>query len=131
MRVKDIPMHHKTPCLECGACCAYYRISFYWSEAGEGEDCSVLSGLTEKFDSFRCVMKGTRGKPVRCAALSGSVGREVFCTIYEHRPSVCRLFEPSWANGATNPFCDRARIAWGLAPLQPDYWDNPHFPKAA
>ncbi|RBD00840.1 YkgJ family cysteine cluster protein, partial [Xanthomonas oryzae pv. oryzae] len=21
------------PCLTCGACCAYFRVSFHWSEA--------------------------------------------------------------------------------------------------
>ncbi|MBR7358785.1 YkgJ family cysteine cluster protein, partial [Klebsiella pneumoniae] len=21
------------PCMTCGACCAYFRVSFYWAEA--------------------------------------------------------------------------------------------------
>lgn len=24
------------PCMTCGACCAYFRVSFYWAEASDG-----------------------------------------------------------------------------------------------
>ncbi|MBN2283182.1 MAG: YkgJ family cysteine cluster protein [Deltaproteobacteria bacterium] len=118
------------PCLECGACCAFYRASFYWAEAGE-DDISVPLEMVQKFDAFRYVMRGTNGNDPRCCALSGVIGGSVFCTIYERRSSVCRDFAPSWMNGVHNPLCDKARAAWGLAPLTPDIWQGPHLPKAA
>lgn len=24
------------PCVSCGACCAYFRVSFYWAESESG-----------------------------------------------------------------------------------------------
>ena len=121
------------PCLNCGACCAFYRASFYWSEASsELSPCGVPSELTEKLNDFRLAMKGTGGGNPRCIALEGFIGRTVSCCIYERRASICREFEPSWQNKTTNPRCDKARAAWGLAPLTPESWIDPHnFPKAA
>ncbi|OZZ73507.1 zinc/iron-chelating domain-containing protein, partial [Klebsiella pneumoniae] len=26
-------MSEINPCMTCGACCAYFRVSFYWAEA--------------------------------------------------------------------------------------------------
>ena len=26
------------PCVTCGACCAHFRVSFYWAEADDGRD---------------------------------------------------------------------------------------------
>jgi len=121
------------PCLNCGACCAFYRASFYWSEASsEFNPGGVPSELTEKFNDFRLAMKGTGGGSPRCIALRGFIGRAVSCSIYERRASICREFEPSWRNNTANPRCDKARAAWGLAPLTPESWIDPHnFPKAA
>ena len=43
-----------------------------------------------------------------------------------------REFEPAWQYQAANPRCDKARAAWGLAPLNPESWVDPrNFPKAA
>ncbi len=28
--------HPENPCINCGACCAYFRVSFYWAESTEG-----------------------------------------------------------------------------------------------
>ncbi len=70
-------------------------------------------------------MLGTEGSKPHCIALDGEIGKEVACRIYAQRASVCRDFEPSWINGLPNPRCDQARIAWGLAPLDPDSWFNP------
>lgn len=65
-------------------------------------------------------MQGTLSRPVRCVALEGKVGSCVRCTIYEERPSPCRELQISWLDGAPNDLCDRARLAWGLPPLQPE-----------
>ena len=120
------------PCLSCGACCAFYRISFHWSEAEDHTPGGVPLKMTRKFDDFRLVMIGTGGSTPRCSALLGDIGRSVRCSIYERRPSVCREFEPSWQNNAATPRCDKARLAWGIQPLMPDIeFDPKDFPKAA
>ncbi|UCD80078.1 MAG: YkgJ family cysteine cluster protein [Desulfobacterales bacterium] len=120
------------PCLTCGACCAFYRASFYWTEAADATPGGVPAQMTEKLNDFRLAMKGTGGSNPRCIALNGSIGQAVACSIYERRASVCREFEPSWRNNAANPRCDRARAAWGLAALKPESWVDPrNFPKAA
>jgi Fe-S-cluster containining protein len=121
------------PCLNCGACCAFYRASFYWSEASsEFNPGGVPSELTEKLNDFRLAMRGTGGGNPRCIALKGFIGGAVSCSIYEKRASICREFDPSWQNNIPNLRCDKARAAWGLAPLTRESWIDPHnFPKAA
>ena len=120
------------PCLSCGACCAFYRTSFHWSEASDTTPGGVPAEMTEKMNDFRLAMKGTGGSNPRCIALNGFIGRAVACSIYERRASVCRQFEPSWKNNDANPRCDKARTAWGLAVLTPESWIDPRdFPKAA
>jgi Fe-S-cluster containining protein len=56
-------------------------------------------------------MRGTDHAPARCAALTGQVGRQVACGIYEWRPSPCREFQ------AGSDACQQARRRHGLAPL--------------
>ena len=120
------------PCLTCGACCAFYRASFYWAEADEIRPDAVPVDLTEQLNDFLLVMQGTNQSRPRCIALQGTIGTQVFCSIYSRRASICRNFEPSWANNTPNLRCDKARLAWGLKPLQPDSWFSPtDFPKAA
>lgn len=116
MRPEDV-------CLKCGACCAYYRASFYWSEADPALGGSVPPELTTPIDLFLVAMKGTEANPPRCIALHGKIGESVHCTIYEQRPSPCREFAVSWLDGRPNPRCDQARAAWGLPPLRfEDVW---------
>ena len=120
------------PCLACGACCAYYRASFYWAESDLIQPGGVPIGLTDKLNDFRLVMKGSKGSRPRCLALMGIIGKKVHCSIYEHRASVCRDFPPSWENGTHNERCDRARLAWGLPAITPEFWSLPEdFPRAA
>lgn len=107
------------PCLNCGACCAYYLISFYWAEADDVYGGTVPVELTERFQDLRRVMRGTNQKNPRCQALRGELGKEVCCLIYEKRPSICRKFKISWEDGVVNELCDRARISRGLSPLEP------------
>ncbi len=120
------------PCLDCGACCAFYRASFYWTESDLASEEGVPAELTEKLNDFRMVMKGTNGPAPRCISLMGIIGKKVFCNIYEHRSSVCRDFQPAWLDGIPNERCDKAREHWGLPALTPEIWNNPrNFPKAA
>lgn len=116
---------NNNPCVSCGACCAYFRVSFYWAEAQNGGGTVPLE-LTEQISPFMSCMKGTNQKyNTHCIALTGKVGECVSCSIYAERPTPCRDFEQSWLNGAHNEACDRARAAYGLPPLQP------HQPKIA
>lgn len=119
-------------CLSCGACCAYFRASFYWAEGNDVTPGGVPVHLTEKLNDFRRVMIGTNRVQPRCIALGGTIGQEVSCRVYDQRASVCREFEASWINGVHNERCDRARAAWNLQPLTPGSWHIPgNFPLAA
>lgn len=110
------------PCLSCGACCATFRVAFHWSEADPALGGAVPAALTEPLDPHRLVMRGTRSLPSRCTALDAEIGVRAGCAIYPSRPSVCREVEAAWEHGRPSPQCDRARIAHGLAPLQPGDW---------
>lgn len=111
-------MSEYNPCITCGACCAYFRASFHWSECNDGYG-KVPVKLTENLTHHRRVMKGTNLSKPRCIALVGEIGNCVSCSIYEDRSSVCREFSFSYQNGIKNERCDQARIAHGLQPLQP------------
>lgn len=86
------------PCMTCGACCAYFRVSFYWAE---GDDASgrVPASLTEPVTPFLRCMAGTNQKQPHCKALIGTPGENVSCAIYENRPSTCREFSISGEGG--------------------------------
>ena len=92
-------MSEINPCMTCGACCAYFRVSFYWAEADDAGGL-VPSALTEPLTPFLRCMSGTNQRQSRCAALSGDIGDAVHCTIYENRPSPCREFAMSGEDGA-------------------------------
>lgn len=116
------------PCINCGACCAFFRVSFYWGETTDGSG-RVPAEMTMKVNDFLSCMSGTSGKTVRCSALQGEVGQTVCCSIYEDRSSTCREFEYSWEKGVHQPDCDKARAAYGLPPLVMPFFplidDNP------
>lgn len=120
------------PCLSCGACCAFFRASFYWAEGDDASPGGVPVHLTGKLTHILRVMNGTDAPTPRCVALDGEIGRAVACSIYAQRSSVCREFQPSWFDGRSNERCDAARAAWGLAPLTPEDWISPDgFPRVA
>lgn len=107
------------PCQQCGACCAHFRVSFYWTESDPFLGGVVPSELTSRINPHLCAMQGTDQKAPRCIALEGKVGDFVACTIYDKRPSPCRELLAAWSNGEPSPQCDKARHAHGLPPLQP------------
>ena len=120
------------PCLYCSACCALFRVSFYWAETEELHSGGVPWNLVFKLNDFLVAMKGTDQQKPRCVALEGAIGQQVFCLIYEKRPSPCREFIPSWHNNLSDPRCNQARLTWGLNPLSPDSWRHQRrFLKAA
>lgn len=107
------------PCLNCGACCAYFRVSFYWGECTSAGG-PVPDELVTQVSPTRVAMLGTECKPARCVSLRGEVGSEVKCSTYEQRSSTCREFEASWELGEHNAHCDAARAAFGLPALVPE-----------
>lgn len=113
-------MSEVSPCLNCGACCSHFRVSFFWGECASSGG-TVPDDLVTQITPSRVAMIGTDRKPVRCTALVGEVGSTVQCSIYEKRSSTCREFEASWENGEHNADCDTARAAFGLLPLE-QYW---------
>ncbi len=105
-------------CLACGACCAHFRVSFYWGECRSGGGCVPDEQVVQVAPSM-VAMRGTESRPTRCVALLGEVGGGVRCSLYAQRSSTSREFEASWSNGEHNPACDAARAAYGLPPLTP------------
>jgi Fe-S-cluster containining protein len=119
MDEERVPLGMWNPCLDCGACCAYFRASFYWSEADPTVGGLTPAELTLKLTPHHAVMRGTEKTPPRCVALHGEIGKQVKCAIHALRPSPCREFQASWVDGVHNERCDRARAAHGLPPLAP------------
>lgn len=107
------------PCLACGACCASFRVSFYWGETDAAPGGLVPAEMTVPVSPHFVAMRGTDQPHLlpHCMALEGEVGKAVGCTIYHLRSSTCREFTASWENGEHNPVCDRARARYGLPPL--------------
>lgn len=95
-------------CQTCGACCAYFRVSFYWGEADDAPGGTVPVGLTQKLDPYQRCMQGTSSRTPRCVALSGEIGQQVGCSIYPVRSSTCHALQAGDAQ------CLRAREKHGL-----------------
>lgn len=96
-------------CQRCGACCAVFRVSFYWAEADDAPGGTVPVEMTEPVGPLHRCMRGTARAPVRCTALQGRVGEYVECGIYAQRSSTCREVQPGDAQ------CLKARRAHGLS----------------
>ncbi|CAK9891209.1 YkgJ family cysteine cluster protein [Pseudomonas wadenswilerensis] len=110
-------MSEHNPCLNCGACCGYFRVSFFWGECTSAGGV-VPDDLVVQISPSRVAMIGTDSKPCRCIGLEGEIGKGVSCTLYEQRSTPCREFDAAWVNGEANPSCDAARAAYGLPPLE-------------
>lgn len=106
------------PCLDCGACCAHYRVSFYCGELTGGLGGFVPAELTSQVTPLIACMQGTESGHGRCVALRGELGRPgIHCTIYANRPSTCRDFASWLPDGTPNPDCQALRQQLGLPPL--------------
>jgi hypothetical protein len=116
-------MFSENVCIHCGACCAYFRVSFYWREADPSQAGSVPLEYVEEETEFYDNMRGTNQAHPYCAALSGKIGERVACTIYSRRPSPCREFGIQYKHGRNSissedlERCNKARAAWNLPPL--------------
>lgn len=101
-------------CQSCGACCASFRVDFHPAELAGGTFAwgdGVPVELTVPVTPAIVRLCGTDAAVPRCAALAGTVGEAVACTIYDVRPSPCREFDTGHAA------CARARQHHGLPPL--------------
>lgn len=78
-------------CRRCGACCAAFRVSFYWAEA---DAFGLPAPLVEQIGPWYACMAGSNAASPRCHALAGELGKAVSCTVYEQRPSPCREVQP-------------------------------------
>lgn len=105
------------PCESCGACCAFFLVSFPGSESDDIAGGLVPHGMSGRCGDTRRFMHGTETRHPRCVALQGVVGSSVSCSIYENRPTICRSFSRSWENNSGNMLCDRARAVFGLQPF--------------
>jgi len=101
-------------CERCGACCAFFPVSFPESDLERLCDRRLLTDMSAPLAGARRIMAGTQLAQPRCAALRGEVGVRVNCTIYANRPSTCRNFRRSWEDNQGNSLCDRARGVFGL-----------------
>ena len=102
-------------CLSCGACCAYFRVSFYWAE---GFPClsTILNLSPRSIHAWREPIKNPR-----CIALEGSIGEQVSCGMYELRSSSCKEVQIADAQ------CNKARMAHNMIPfiqIEPDEAEN-------
>lgn len=95
-----------SPCLTCGACCAY---SAEWPRFST-EDDAALERIPASL--VKADLSGMRCIGVRCAALAGVVGMATSCLVYEVRPDVCRACEIG------DDACRIARAAHGLPTIE-------------
>lgn len=109
------------PCLSCGACCAFFRVSFHWTETAT-ESHGVPIALTKQISQYVNAMNGTDQAKPSCVALEGIIGKSTSCSIYENRPDCCRQFQASFEDGSKNDKCDEARASKGLKMLQISDW---------
>ena len=97
-------------CESCGACCAAFRVSFYWAETDAHPSGTVPIDMVTRIHPIFVAMRGTETVPPRCLALEGEIGRRVRCTIYPLRSSTCRVLR------AGDERCRAARRQHGLPP---------------
>ena len=109
------------PCLSCGACCAFFRVSFHWTETA-AESHGVPIALTTQISQYVNAMNGTDQAKPNCVALKGIIGESTSCGIYEQRPGCCRDFKASFEDGSINERCEKARLSKGLKVLQASDW---------
>ena len=100
-----------TVCQRCGACCAFFRVSFYWAEAAQ---LGLPDSYIEPVNAHLASMAGTNRPEPRCHALQGEVGKRAGCLVYAARPSPCREVQPG------DEKCNKARARHGLEPLDSD-----------
>lgn len=113
------------PCLSCGACCAFFRVTFPLKESQPGGAWKVPASFIEPSGELGSMMGTTKKHQPCCQALTGVIGKNAHCSIYENRPTPCRNFAASYENGVRQKRCDEARQKHGLRPLNKDDFKTP------
>jgi Fe-S-cluster containining protein len=108
---------NKNYCLDCGACCTYFKVLISKEESNEFNG-NVPKEYLEKYDKNRMNLIGRNNfnDQTYCKALEGSIGINVKCNIYENRPNVCKEFQAVSSDGMQNIRCMKARKSAGLDP---------------
>ncbi|MCZ7080240.1 YkgJ family cysteine cluster protein, partial [Salmonella enterica] len=61
-------MSDASPCLNCGACCSHFRVSFFWGECASSGG-TVPDDRVVQINPTRVAMIGTDQKPARFCSL--------------------------------------------------------------
>lgn len=93
-------------CLSCGACYAFFRVSFYWAEG-----IHMPEHHTEPVTPVYSCMVGTNQADPRCIVLEGTIGQQVSCGMYEQRSSSCKEVQ------IADDQCNKARHAHNMIPF--------------
>jgi uncharacterized protein len=99
-------------CMTCGACCQsllcvgvrpsdYVDPELYWDISVETDEGEIVVDRYLK----------RNGDTLMCAALDGTIGERVSCTIYDTRPVMCHHFD------AGSDRCHAIRRAFGIEPF--------------
>jgi len=100
------PSDSASICQSCGACCATFRVSFYWAEA---EVLKIPAEMITPLTPVYSCLNGTQQAQPRCTALLGTIGESVSCQMYLQRPSPCHEVQVG------DERCIKARAHHGLS----------------
>lgn len=99
-------------CLTCGACCqSLLCVGVRPSDNVAPELCWDITVETDKGEIVVDRYLKRDGETLACAALEGTIGERVACTIYETRPKMCHHFD------AGSDRCHAIRRAFGIEPF--------------
>jgi Fe-S-cluster containining protein len=109
-------------CVKCGACCCNpdQNREIDYREYVEVEKRDAIRKQSDLMKKLTFINKKGEvhmrlvGVNQRCCALTGRIGEEVSCSIYEHRPGVCRRVKPG------DEWCIKVRIERGIDPAPPE-----------
>lgn len=99
-------------CQHCGVCCAYFRVSFYWTESLDRIDPNWVEPVNSVMACMKTASDPSFPDARRCVALEGELGKSVRCGIYENRPSPCKGVMPG------DEKCAKARGKFALPPVR-------------
>ncbi|MDM7923285.1 MAG: YkgJ family cysteine cluster protein [Pyrinomonadaceae bacterium] len=99
-------------CLTCGACCQ--SLLCVGVRPSDKVDSELYWEITTEAESGEMVVDRylrRNGETLACIALSGTIGEQVGCTIYETRPIMCHHFD------AGSDRCHAIRRAFSIEPF--------------
>jgi uncharacterized protein len=99
-------------CLTCGACCQ--SLLCVGVRPSDSVDPKIVWDVTVETGGKEIVVDRylkRNGETLACAALEGTIGERVVCTIYETRPVMCHHFD------AGSDRCHAIRRAFGIEPF--------------